>query len=353
MDKARLYWLLQVVGWSAFAMTNLFFVSLARGITSIQVGAHLGLAAFYLLSTHGFRYVIKSQGWLTFPLSKLVAHVLAGIVILSFMNTIAQIMINWVFNTLNPYEDFQPLVILINLFTSFLYYALWSMMYFLYYFLDNYNTSLRYQATINEIRLNHLRNQLNPHFIFNALNSVRALVDEDPQKAKSAITQLSNILRYSLVIDKHRTIDFADEINTVFNYLNLETIRFEERLKVVYDIEEEAYEYKIPPMMLQTIVENAIKHGISNLIKGGTIEIRCSVGLTDDLYIRVKNSGQLNRNKDQDKEGGGHGIPNTIQRLKLIYGNKASFKIFNFDSEFVLTEIKIPKQTATLEYQTN
>ena len=150
-------------------MTNLFFVSLARGITSIQVGAHLGLAAFYLLSTHGFRYVIKSQGWLTFPLSKLVAHVLAGIVILSFLNTIAQILINWVFNTLNPYEDFQPLVILVNLFTSFLYYALWSMMYFLYYFLDNYNTSLRYQATINEIKLNHLRNQLNPHFIFNAL----------------------------------------------------------------------------------------------------------------------------------------------------------------------------------------
>lgn len=352
MDKARLYWLLQIVGWSAFALTNLFFVSLARGITTFQVGAHLGLAAFYLMSTHGFRFVIKSQGWLTFRLSKLVAHVLAGIVILSFLNTVAQILINWVFNTLNPYEDFQPLVILINLFTSFLYYALWSMMYFLYYFLDNYNTSLRYQATINEIKLNHLRNQLNPHFIFNALNSVRALVDEDPQKAKSAITQLSNILRYSLVIDKYRTIDFADEINTVFNYLNLETIRFEERLNVVYEIEEAAYDYKIPPMMLQTIVENAIKHGISNLMKGGTIEIRCSVGLTGDLYIRVKNSGQLNPKSPEDRDGG-HGIPNTIQRLKLIYGNKASFKIFNYDSEFVITEIKIPKQTATLEYQTN
>jgi two-component system LytT family sensor kinase len=299
------------------------------------------------------RYIIKTQGWLTFPLSKLIAHVLASIIILSFLNTIAQILINWIFNTLNLYEDLQPLVILVNLFTSFLYYALWSMMYFLYYFLDNYNTSLRYQATINEIKLNHLRNQLNPHFIFNALNSVRALVDEDPKKAKSAITQLSNILRYSLVIDKHRTIDFGDEINTVFNYLNLETIRFEERLNVVYDIEEEAYEYKIPPMMLQTIVENAIKHGISNLMKGGTIEIRCSVGLTDDLYIRVKNSGQLNLKKDKHKEAGGHGIPNTIQRLKLIYGNKASFKIFNYDSEFVITEIKIPKQTATLEYQTN
>src|SRR5690606_8394224 len=99
-----------------------------------------------------------------------------------------------------------------------------------------------------------------------------------------------------------RTIDFGDEINTVFNYLNLETIRFEERLKVVYDIEEEAYEYKIPPMMLQTIVENAIKHGMSNLMKGGTIEIRCTVGLTDDLYIRVKNSDQLTPEPVEDNE---------------------------------------------------
>src|SRR5690606_29628076 len=182
------------------------------------------------------------------------------------------------------------------------------------YFLDNYNSSLRFQAANNEIKLNQLRNQLNPHFIFNALNSVRALVDEDPQKAKSAITQLSNILRYSLVMDKHQTIDFADEITTVFDYLNLESIRFEERLSVNYEIEEDAYDYKIPPMMLQTIVENAIKHGISNLMKGGTIEIHCSIGLSDDLYIQVKNSGQLKSNPVDSKDGSGHGIPNTIQR---------------------------------------
>src|SRR5690606_13739152 len=115
-------------------------------------------------------------------------------------------------------------------------------------------------------------------------NSVRALVDEDPVKAKSAITQLSNILRYSLIMDKHKVIPFAEELNTVKDYLNLELIRFEERLKVVYEIEPAAFHYKIPPMMLQTIVENAIKHGISNLMKGGVIEIKCNLGLLDDLY---------------------------------------------------------------------
>jgi LytS/YehU family sensor histidine kinase len=243
-------------------------------------------------------------------------------------------------------------VIAVNLFVSFLYYAFWFLLYFLFHFLDNYNSGLRYEAKINEIRLNHLKSQLNPHFIFNALNSVRALVDEDPNKAKSAITRISNMLRFSLMMDKKQVIEFSDELAIVKDYLALESIRFEERLEVVYDIEAESYSYKIPPMMLQTIVENAIKHGISNLVKGGLVEIKCREGLENELYIQVKNSGYLNSNSSKSKKGeGGHGIENTVQRLKLLYGDEASFRIFNSGSQFVITEIKIPKQRVTLEYQ--
>ena len=182
------------------------------------------------------------------------------------------------------------------------------------------------------------------------MNSVRALVDEDPAKAKSAITQISNMLRFSLMLDKKQVIDLADELATVKDYLALESIRFEERLQVEYQIEEAAYSYKIPPMMLQTIVENAIKHGISNLVKGGLIEIKCREGLEDELYIQVKNSGHYepqsaSRRKDEE----GHGIDNTQQRLTLLYGDKASFRIFNSGGQFVITEIKIPKQRLTLD----
>ncbi|SEJ08998.1 Histidine kinase [Cyclobacterium xiamenense] len=349
MDKHKLYWLLQIFGWLCFALVNLFFVSLARGITPIQIGAYFSLAIFYFLSTHFFRFLIKNNNWLSFELTRLISHVLIAVLILSFLNTLVQVLINWIFGTLHLMDDFRPLVLLANLFTSFLFYSLWSLLYFLFYFLDNYNSSLKYQARINEIKLIHLRNQLNPHFIFNALNSVRALVDENPVKAKSAITQLSNILRYSLIMDKHKTIPLAEEMNTVKDYLNLESIRFEERLKVIYDVEKKAYDYKIPPMMLQTIVENGIKHGISNLMKGGLIEIKCTIGLLDDLYIWVRNSGHLKQDKSPKKKGEGHGLANTIQRLKLIYGNRASFKIFNYGNEFVVTEIKIPKQNVNLE----
>ncbi|WP_194774956.1 sensor histidine kinase [Pararhodonellum marinum] len=349
MDRNRLYWILQIVGWVSFALINLFFFSLARGITSVQVGAYFSLAAFYFFSTHAFRYVIKTYNWFSLPIPKLITQALLSLLLLSTLNTLAQIIINWIFDTLDPSDDFQPIVILVNLFVSFLFYTLWAMIYFLYHFLDNYNSSLKYQATINEIQLNHLKSQLNPHFIFNALNSVRALVDEDPKKAKSAITQLSNILRNSLVVDKKRTVDFGDEINTVKDYLNLETIRFEERLKVNYDIESKAYSYKVPPMMLQTLVENAVKHGISTRLKGGTIDIKCAIGLLDDLFIQVKNSGQLSVHNDVKNDHSGHGIYNTRQRLKLIYGKRASFKIYNHGQDFVVTEIKIPKQNSTLE----
>ena len=350
MNRSTLYWLLQVLGWGSFAFVNVFFASLSEGISPLQTWAFVALAAFYLLSTHAFRLLIKSYDWFRLGIFRLIAQVLVAVGLLAVSNVLAQVLINLVFGTLNPGFDFRALVISVNLFVSFLYYGFWVLLYFVFHFLDNYNTTLRYEAKISEIRLNHLKSQLNPHFIFNALNSVRALVDEDPVKAKSAITRISNMLRFSLMLDKKQVIDLADELATVKDYLALESIRFEERLQVDYQIEEGAYGYKIPPMMLQTIVENAIKHGISNLVKGGLIEIKCREGLQDELYIQVKNSGQyapLPASKRREEEG--HGIDNTQQRLALLYGDQASFRIFNSGGQFVITEIKIPKQRLTLD----
>jgi two-component system, LytTR family, sensor kinase len=350
MNKARLYWILQILGWGTFAFVNIFFASLSEGITAKQSWAFVALALYYMLSTHGFRHVVKSYGWFKMGIFRLLVQTLLALLVLSGFNFIAQILISLAFGTFSPAQDFRPVIIAVNLFVNFLYYSFWFLLYFLFHFLDNYNNSLRYEAKINEIRLNHLKSQLNPHFIFNALNSVRALVDENPDKAKTAITRISNMLRFSLMMDKKQVIDFADELATVKDYLELESIRFEERLEVVYQIEDEAFGYKIPPMMLQTIVENGIKHGISNLVKGGLIEIKCREGLNDELYIQVRNSGYLREKKEKSRpEEGGHGLENTRQRLKLLYGETASFRIFNSGSQFVITEIKIPKQRVTLE----
>src|SRR5690606_20506285 len=179
----------------------------------------------------------------------------------------------------------------IELSASLSLYIVWVLFYFMYHYVENYNTALKYDAVINEIELNKLKSQLNPHFIFNALNSIRALVDENPGKSKIAITQLSNILRNSLIMDKKKLINFEDEMKTVKDYLDLEIVRFEERLKAEFDIQEGSFQFEVPPLMVQTLVENGIKHGISTLIEGGIVQI-CTQVKDSRLLIKIRSSGQ-------------------------------------------------------------
>ena len=199
---------------------------------------------------------------------------------------------------------------------------------------------MQYEAAAKEIELNNLRSQLNPHFIFNALNSIRALVDEDPKKSKNAITQLSNILRNSLMVDRKRLIPFKEELETVKDYLGLESVRYEERLKTRFDLDPKAEDYLIPPLMIQTLVENAIKHGISTLRQGGEVAIKSFIN-NESLVIQIRNAGQYENGKNKVREG--YGLVNTRKRLELIYGNQSRFEIKNEDKNTVLTEIVIPK----------
>jgi two-component system LytT family sensor kinase len=193
---------------------------------------------------------------------------------------------------------------------------------------------------VKEIELKNLKSQLNPHFIFNALNSIRALVDENPRGAKLAINQLSSLLRNSLVTEKKGLTSFEEELKLVKDYLGLESIRFEERLRTEIDLDPESRDFLVPPLMIQTLVENGIKHGISKLTEGGLVQIKTKVD-GDHLTIQIRNSGKLALNGHKT-ESGGLGLENTRQRLKLIYGEDASFRILAENDNFVLTEIIIP-----------
>lgn len=180
--------------------------------------------------------------------------------------------------------------------------------------------------------------------MFNALNSIRALIEENPERAKSAITQLSNIFRYSLRIERQETVPLEEEIQTVVDYLALEQIRFEERLKYNVTIDPKSKRIEIPPMMIQTLVENGIKHGISKRQEGGLIDVSTKVNETM-LEIIIKNSGYYDE-KDS-KISNGYGVNNTKQRLNLIYSEKGTFSIFN-DKGYVNAIIKIPIEGITL-----
>lgn len=219
-------------------------------------------------------------------------------------------------------------------------FCLWNVIYFGFQYFQNYKrneiNSLRYLAASRESELNNLKAQLNPHFMFNSMNSIRALIDENPSKAKLAITQLSNILRNTLMMDKGKKIVLKDEINLVKDYLNLEHIRYEERLSYKINVSEDVQNCRIPPFIIQSQVENAIKHGISILPGNGNIIIE-AFKLANILKIKVSNTGKLNNETPLT----GIGFKNSIQRLELLYGNHG--KIFiNEVNDLVVVEINIP-----------
>ena len=173
------------------------------------------------------------------------------------------------------------------------------------------------------------------------MNSIRALVDEDPTKAKRSITQLANILRNTLMMGRKKTVLFEEEMAIVNDFIELEKTRYEERLSCRETIEEAAYSFQIPSLMIQTLVENGIKHGISKLPEGGLITLDAKVK-NDILTIEIENTGNLVTNSSPET---GFGIINTTQRLSLLYGDKASFSIFNSEKNTVITRVTIPKET--------
>ena len=169
------------------------------------------------------------------------------------------------------------------------------------------------------------------------MNSIRALVDENPERARQAITELSNILRSSMQADKSESVTMERELSIVKDYLALENMRFEDRLKVEYDISDDTLYLPVPPMMLQTLVENAIKHGISKQLHGGVVKIVSEV--KDNFHqLSVQNTGYLNGYVNSE----GFGLSSTTDRLSLLYGNKAKFEIKQSTPTLVEATVLIP-----------
>lgn len=343
MNRKKLYWSLQVSGAIAYTIFNLILYFATDNLQLNSVIYAVILSAWFLLSTHIFRNYIKKHQWVNIKILHLLPRVFLATLLLSILKYFVHIVVADSLGRLyydSFWELWAPSTVILFVFAYMVYYMAWSLLYFMYHYFERYNTSLKYEAAKNEMELNKLKSQLNPHFIFNALNSIRALVDEDPSKAKNAITQLSSILRSSLVMNKNKLTHFEEEMHAVKDYLDLESIRFEERLQTEFQLDPRSTQFLVPPLMIQTLVENGIKHGISHLKKGGKISLKTVVD-NQFLTIRIKNDGQLLNGRPRNPKG--FGIDNTKQRLKLLYGDRASFKIYNDSASTVMTEIKIPK----------
>ena len=314
LNKQKLYWIAQFFGWLVYVLVVGVFNTLNGSDFSLELV--YSLLSIYLIGlsvSHFYRAIIVRLNWMKLAVAHLIPRVLVSVLFFGVLVYLLQTLILEV-----VLSDYTYVFVLADAFPKIinwsLLFLLWSLLYFLFHFINNYKKeeikNLKWEAARNEIELNKIKSQLNPHFIFNSMNSIRALVDENPDLAKNAITQLSNVLRNSLLMGKKKLIQLGDELKIVDDYLSLEKTRFEEKLTIVKKIDSNTETFLVPPLMVQTIVENGIKHGTSKLTEGGVLEIHTKL-VNDKLHITIYNPGFYDETKVPET---GFGVLNTIQR---------------------------------------
>lgn len=190
------------------------------------------------------------------------------------------------------------------------------------------------RLALRDAQLRALESQVNPHFLFNCLNSIRALVTDDPPRAQDMVTKLANVLRHSLRHDRGHTVALSSEIEAVADYLALESIRFEDRMQVKLAIDPGVEQCAVPPMLLQTLVENAIKHGIAQVKDRGDLIVRAA-RRGGNIRLEVENSGMLSESSNGTKLG----LANARERLRLLYGDRAELSLKNGEDRVTATVV--------------
>ena len=353
MSRNTRYWLSQLCGWGLFALINIFFAYSFDKLGSSQERSDFYWRLVIFVTTgfilsHLMRYIIIGFNLLQKRLEQqLIIFVLITLVLAFAASTLENLLLmqfDLQNKTERAFKDNFLLLVLSGAFSMFTLFFIWNLIYFMYHFVTKSQKqqldTLKLEALVKELELKTIKAHINPHFIFNSLNGIRALIDEDPNRARNAITELSNILRSSMQTDKLESVSLEKELNIVKDYLALENMRFEDRLRVEYEIDEDTLDQPVPPMMLQTLVENAIKHGISKQITGGKIRI---VSDFKDSYheLAVQNTGKL---VNGTAKGDGFGLPSTLNRLSLLYGEKARFSIKQLTTEIVEARVMLPVQ---------
>jgi two-component system LytT family sensor kinase len=339
------YWIFQVVGWGVCALINLFFAFVFNQIDEdgILFCRVLFFIEIGIILSHFMRSTIKTNNLLIRPINQQIVLFLILTLLYAVAIALAQSLFESYYKLIMSKGEVMPFHILYyrNLWSGFILLFIWNCIYFMFHYVAKSRKqqmdTLQLEALVKELELKTIKAHINPHFIFNALNSIRALIDENPKRARTAITELSNILRSSLTAEKAETVSLGEELKIVKDYLALENMRFEDRLKIEFDIADDTLGQQVPPMMLQTLVENAIKHGISKQIRGGVVKIT-SDNKENFHELSVQNTGYLNGRSSFR----GFGLSSTHDRLNLLYGDKARFEIRQVNSDLVEAKVKIP-----------
>jgi two-component sensor histidine kinase len=307
-----------------------------------------------LLLTHYSRLAIQRWGWKQLGWAALLPRVAAMSTVMSMIWSLVGF--GYVYAVLGePWKaKFAPaFVITTATINGVLLFTGWFCVYFIYHAFERLRRmqldQLQLAASVKEAELRALKSQVNPHFLFNSLNSLRALIDEDAPRARESVTRLANMLRYSLQSGQQETVSLEEEIRIVEDYLALEQIRHEDRLRVRWAVTDEARSRAVPPMLLQTLVENAVKYGISTRREGGEVAISADIE-SDHLHIAVSNPGDLASTPSavaaRAGSSTGVGLRNASERLKLLFGDRARLTLTAEPAGCVTAHVLIPLKSA-------
>ena len=331
----RAYYVSQLAAWSLYGLLQ--YQLSPRGFP-VAVAAVVWCGTG-LLGTHLLAWYAERRRWQTIP--QLVIPFAIGILVLATAMNAARAAVG----TLWFHEPFQPShgwVAMAHYMQSVLVISVWCAVVLIANEVNRRRSAemeaLRLALIAQTSQFRALRSQLNPHFLFNCLNSLRELIDEDRNRAKHVIDLLSALLRYTLRADRVETVSLKEELGAVEDYLALEKVRFEERLRTHFDIAPESLEARLPPMLLQTLVENGVKHGIARLPAGGELAIVTRVR-EGNLRVGISNTGELS---DVTEGSSAVGLDNARGRLRLMYGDGASLALSAAGESKVRAEVIIP-----------
>jgi len=302
-----------------------------------------------ILVTHLYVLVIRKYKLQEKKFPKLIYYIILFIIVISISLWFVNVFINYYTYKEHYYlreSKFDSLLDFAkNSFDMFIVFArmasTWVLAYFLYHLGRRSNIAETEKAELNQLfaesSLNHLKEQVNPHFMFNSLNSVKSLISEDPEKAKTAIVVLADILRNSLNSSSKTKIPLQEELDHCRDYFEMEKIRFEDRLQYEINVQDAITGFALPPLSIQTLVENAIKHGLNESLTGGKISIDCRQE-KDSIVTTVTNEGSLKANNSN-----GIGIKNLKKRFEILYHGNFNFTISEKNGK-VIAQFKLPKE---------
>lgn len=343
-DRRMLYWFLQSIGWSGYIFFVMAGAAVWGKLDSVKVLYTMVAAFLGFLCSMAMRKCYQ-QVWDKSALSRSLYTFLAISVATVF----------WAFWKF--YESYQLYnhEKVENFFGEYIYWCSYSFFILLswtglYYGIRFYQEmqaerekNLRITSSAHQSQLKMLRYQLNPHFLFNTLNAISTLILESQSKvANDMVSALSRFLRYSLDNDPMAKVNLVKEVEAMELYLSIEKIRFEERLQLEFNLEDDAKQALIPSMLLQPLIENSIKYAVAKSETGGTIKLEARV-FAGNLLLELCDDGDgIELIEGKMPRSNGVGLNNTRERLQELYGDNHACEFSNSEPHGLKVSIRIP-----------